>query len=381
LSDAAARSNASAKRAAAQRVETIVTQFQRKGFVRCEPAILQRVAPFVDHRGEDFLKGLYATSDQRGVELCLRPEYTIPVCLDYLASPLAGQRADFAYGGPVFVWPGRGDNEDGEYPEVGLESFGRDDREAADAEILAATLEAAAQAGGRDLDIRLGDAGLVSRFIACLDLPPVWRRRLAAGYQRGLTLEEIFTPPKTAIADSSGIVKALEQVGADDARKLVQDLLSLAGIAPIGGRGADEIAERFLEQAALAAGDGAPQEKRALTQAFFSIEDAPDVALKTLGALASSARLDLARELDALENRINLIAATGLSLDDMRFSTHFSRRLDYYTGFVFEARSNKSGVRLCGGGRYDHLLKTLGARTDIPAVGAALWPDVLENGA
>ena len=40
------------------------------------------------------------------------------------------------------------------------------------------------------------------------------------------------------------------------AHHLVTDLLSIAGIAAVGGRSVDEIAERFLEQAALGAGRG-----------------------------------------------------------------------------------------------------------------------------
>lgn len=362
-------------------IASSVALFESRGFTRCEPPVLQAVAPFVDHRGEDFLKGLYVTSDQRGRELCLRPEYTIPVCLDYLASAAAGDRADVAYGGPVFGWSARGEGETGESAEAGVESFGRTDAEAADADILAATLAAARLAGAPPFEVRLGDAGLVSRFIDCLDLAPVWRRRLIAFYQRGLPIGEAFTPPRTAFAGGAGIVAALEKIGADDASRLVQDLMSLAGISKIGGRGADEIAERFLEQAMLSAGDGATPQKRGLAEAFFAIDDRPRDALRALMRLAQDAGLDLSQALEALEKRLELIAATGCALEEMRFSTSLSRRLDYYTGFVFEATPRGGGPRVAGGGRYDHLLKRLGAPRDIPAVGAALWPQPSWKGA
>ena len=47
-------------------------------------------------------------------------------------------------------------------------------------------------------------------------------------------------------------------VGSDPkaAHALVTDLLSIAGITTVGGRTVDEIAYRFLEQSALAAGGG-----------------------------------------------------------------------------------------------------------------------------
>ena len=53
------------------------------------------------------------------------------------------------------------------------------------------------------------------------------------------------------------------------------------------------------------------------------------------------------------------------------------RNLDYYTGFVFEARdpNRPSDPPIVGGGRYDRLATTLGASAPVPAVGAALWAD------
>ena len=44
------------------------------------------------------------------------------------------------------------------------------------------------------------------------------------------------------------------------AHALVTDLLSIAGINAVGGRSVGEIADRFLEQAALGAQTSLPQE-------------------------------------------------------------------------------------------------------------------------
>jgi ATP phosphoribosyltransferase regulatory subunit HisZ len=45
---------------------------------------------------------MYLTTDPQGRELCLRPDLTIPVSRDYLASPSAGTPQGFCYLGPVF---------------------------------------------------------------------------------------------------------------------------------------------------------------------------------------------------------------------------------------------------------------------------------------
>lgn len=361
----------------------ILGHFEREGFARREPRLLQPAGVFLDRSGEDFRGRLYLTSDASGAEFCLRPEYTIPVCLDYLASPEAGRAAAYAYGGSIFRAPEHGATGYGEFLQAGIESFGRDDREAADAEILGAALEAAKAGNAGALAVRIGDAGLVAAFLDRLDLPPVWRRRIEAGHARGQSPAEMFAPPRRngAAAEQSGVLAALTKVDPADARRLVEDLLSIAGIAAVGGRSAAEIAERFLDQATLADGEGVSQEKRALADRFFAIEGAPDAASAALRRLADDAKLDLGAALDAFDTRSGFIAARGLALDDMIFSASFARRLDYYSGFVFEARHVSGGEPVIGGGRYDRLLKTLGARTDIPAVGAAIWIDRLDSAA
>ena len=59
---------------------------RRPATSRPSPAILQPAEPFLDLSGEDIRKSLYLTTDASGEELCLRPDLTIPVARDYLAS-------------------------------------------------------------------------------------------------------------------------------------------------------------------------------------------------------------------------------------------------------------------------------------------------------
>ena len=55
---------------------------------------------------------------------------------------------------------------------------------------------------------------------------------------------------------------------------------------------------------------------------------------------------------------------------DINFVANFGREVEYYTGIVFEVFSGKKEI--ARGGRYDDLLKSLGAKKNIPAVGAAI---------
>ena len=70
-------------------------------------------------------------------------------------------------------------------------------------------------------------------------------------------------------------------------------------------------------------------------------------------------------ELDTL---FDLIDAYGMS-EWVQFDASIVRGLAYYTGSVFEAHDREGKFRaICGGGRYDNLLSTLGGK-DLPATG------------
>src|SRR6202051_694721 len=136
------------------KAQALVTSFERAGYERVEPATLQPAEPFLDLSGEDIRKRMYLTLDRQGLELCLRPALTIPVSRDYLPSPKAGKPAGFCYLGPVFR---HRESEPAEFLQAGIESFGRTDIAAADAEMLALGLEAAGHYGVGAPEIRLGD--------------------------------------------------------------------------------------------------------------------------------------------------------------------------------------------------------------------------------
>src|SRR6476619_3247463 len=165
--------------------EALLLPFAQAGYVQAEPDILQPAEPFLDLSGEDIRKSLYLTTDPGGEELCLRPGLTIPVARDYLASPRAGQPAGFSYLGPVFRYRG---GRPSEFLQAGIESFGRQDRAEADAEMLALALQATETFGLTGLEIRTGDVALFNALIDALGLYPVWRRRLVKDFNRKVSL-------------------------------------------------------------------------------------------------------------------------------------------------------------------------------------------------
>jgi ATP phosphoribosyltransferase regulatory subunit len=354
------------------RAQALVASYVRAGYAQTEPPVLQPAEPFLDLSGEDIRRRMFLTSDPEGRELCLRPDLTIPVSRDYLASPAAGKPAGFCYLGAVFR---HRENAAAEFMQAGIESFGRADKAAADAEMLALGLEATTLYGLSGPEIRIGDVGLFTAFVAALDLAPVWKRRLVKDFNRKSSLahdlDQLTLTSANGAPEYQGVLAALSNSDPKAAHHLVTDLLSIAGIAAVGGRSVAEIADRFLEQAALNAPTRLPRDTRALIERFLAVRGDPDEAAGELRALAADARIELGSALDLFETRTGFLAARGVDVRAITFSTGFGRGFDYYTGFVFELHAPRTRSALVAGGRYDGLLSRLGARAPIPAVGFA----------
>jgi len=367
------------------RADSLVAAFARAGYSRVSPAILQPAEPFLDLSGEDMRRRMFLVTDAAGRELCLRPDLTIPVARDYLASAAAAQPAGFCYLGPVFRDRGAAS---GEFLQAGIESFGRADKAAADAEALALGIAATAHYGLAAPRIVMGDVALFAALIAALDLAPAWKRRLLKDFNRKATLaqdlERLTLASGQKRSEYQGVLAALANANPKAAQLLVTDLLSIAGKSAVGGRSIGEIADRFVEQAELGASNALPSETRALIARFLAIADTPADAAAALRALAAEARISLSPALDLFENRIglliDLLAARGVDVDRIEFATAFGRGVDYYSGFVFELHDPAGRVegQLVAGGRYDVLLSRLGSPQPVAAVGFAAWIERLE---
>ena len=359
----------------AARVGAASAVLREAGYRPINPAIIQVASPFLDLGGEDIRASLYFTTDRAGAELCLRPEFTIPVCRAYLSDGHAGTAARFSCAGPVFRFRS---GEPDEFVQVGLESFGRTDTAAADAEILGLAIDAVSASGYGPLATVFGDAGLLTALLDTLQLPATWQRRLKRGLDKGEQPASILAAAPGRASDHAGVLAALAGTDEAGARALVDDLLSIAGIASVGGRSASEIAERFLGQVALRTAPAFGREQQAILERYLAINGEPDAAASELRALARDTGLDLGAALDLFEERISFMAVQGVNLPTTTFSGAFRHNLDYYTGFVFQAHGvGAPGVPVLTGGRYDRLAQALGSDVAIPAVGAAIWADRL----
>ena len=146
----------------------VLKLFAARDAAPVEVAVLQPAEPFLDMAGEDLRRRIFLTESETGQTLCLRPEFTIPVCLDHIASQ-AGTPRRYSYLGEVFRQRREGGNE---FFQAGIEDLGDTDIAAADARLVAdahALLTLALP--GRALEITLGDQSIFEAVLAALGLP------------------------------------------------------------------------------------------------------------------------------------------------------------------------------------------------------------------
>jgi len=356
--------------AAADRLRPL---FERAGARWIELPVLHPADPFLETAGEDIRRRMFVTEGPTGERLALRPDFTIPVCLEHLKS--GGGPARYAYGGLAFR---RHDQGSPERLETGYEDLGRDDRVAADAEALALAAEGAAAVRPGPLAVRVGDIGLFSALLRALGLPGRWRRRLRHSFGLPAVMArnlDRLSPPReqddlrldpelracTARGDRDGLTALLaERAGAH-------------GFGPGVGRAPAHIAERFLDGLALPDAALAAEAVR-VVRAFLELRCELDDAAEGLARFAAEHRVAFGEPLATFAARAAAMAKRlpGLAV---RYEGGFGRPLDYYTGLVFEIGAAGLDAPLVGGGRYDRLLELLGAPAPVPAVGFTLRLD------
>ncbi len=357
---------------AAQDVK-IARVFARHNYIRIEPPIVEPADVFLEQSGEDTRRHLYVFDDAAGNELCLRPDLTIPACRMYLRGKQRAGAARLSYNGPAFRYDPTG--EPNQFLQAGVECLGMADAPRADAEVLALTLQAIEAAGLRRYNVQIGDLGLFFGLIDRLDLPPRWRAQLKHQFWR----PDYFRALVTRLANGgtqtrNALVMRVGGLNEKQAQAAVAGILAGMSAPLTGGRSVAEIAERLMQQAWDAQTGGLSREIVSVLDAFFKINGAPDTAIRQIRDLAKSVKISLKPEIATFERRLELLRKQKIDTGKFQYAGQFGRTLEYYTGFVFDVTAMRKGdsLQIAGGGRYDRLLKRLGAARDIPAVGSAI---------
>lgn len=287
---------------------TIWTVFASFGYKEVETPSFEYYDCYSGERGQITQETLYKFFDEQGRILALRPDFTTSIAR-MAATKAAGEMtpARYMYTGSVY----RAEHTEGvrnrEITQSGIELIGSYSAKA-DAEVIAAAMEAVTALGIEDFSMEIGQVAFFTGLVEQLGLDSDTTEKLRA------SIDSKNSP------SIKNIVKNLDI--ADDVKKLMIDLPYLFG-------GADII-------------------------------DRADV--KGLNPTSKAA-------LDNLREIYNLLTLYGfekyISLD-----LGMLQSIDYYTGSIFKCYTHGVGFPIAAGGRYDNLMGGFGEAKG--AVGCAM---------
>ena len=359
--------------------------FTKADFEPVAPAILQPADILLDCSGEALRARTYVFSDLDGHELCLRPDLTVPTARLYLErNPTVHEEARYCYNGPTFRYsPADGKNtRPREFRQMGLELYAKSDRLAAEAEIFKLTIEGIEKAGLADYKIRIGDLGLFNAFIDAIDIPLRWRIRLKHHFWRPDTfhklLRELSGEDESTVPHKDGWPK-LDTKDKLGAMLIISNHMRDKKIPLIGTRSLEEITKRLMDRQLDAAEERLSKDKVQLIEDYLAIQGPPRAAMARIIDLTDKADINISKAFKRFGKRLDLFKDQGIDLKNAEFSAEFGRSFEYYTGFVFQIEAPNSDEigPVAGGGRYDGLLKKLGALDKVRAVGCAIHTERL----
>jgi len=371
--------------AEAARVSAVLQQsMARFGYQPVETPIVEYADLFLTKSGDEAANRLF-NFEVRGRQLCLRPEFTASAARLYVERfQHAPKPLRWQFAGPVFRYESPQRSHSRQFTMLGVELIGPSGV-AGDAETIGLAAYGLSAVGLGDWTLAIGHVGLVNALLERFELD---RRthRFALGQIENLRrpdrgrafVEEQFAAMYSGLPQQTErLEQSIERLnamdGESDLGKALELLLESANLGTTGtGRTNEDVARRLLRKRRRAGQQ--PAVKRALDflEMLTAIEGDPDEAFSALESLLpdDESIRETARSFRAV---LDLLPAYGVAPERIRLQMGLARGLNYYTGIVFEAhtRAGDAASQLCGGGRYDDLIRILGAGQNTPAIGFA----------
>ncbi len=290
---------------------------RRYAFVEYDGPPLEPLDLYTKKSGDEIVGQLYNFVDKGGRDVALRPEMTPTVARMVAARANALRKPVRWFSMPqLFRYERQQKGRLREHFQLNVDLFGSSDI-AADAELVACAVDMMRAFGltSSDVVVRVSDRRVLQGFLASLAVPA------------------------DAMLDVYGIIDKLDRTPAP----VSAERLSALGLSA-------EAVTRIVDIASV---------------------DLSEVRARLAGSPAAVHAEDFARYL------AYTAVLLGGDASWLRLDLSIVRGLAYYTGIVFELFDRSGEFRaICGGGRYDTLLQSLGG-ADLPALGFGMGDVVL----
>ena len=339
--------------------ENILRSIKAKGFKFIELDSVIETNHIVERSGESFRRFIFSFNDQKGNELCLRPDLTIASCLRYLNEKIKGT-AKVHYYGQAFR-----KNLKKTDPiirnQIGFEIIGSKNEKKDDKQIIETSIKSLSKFNYSSGNLVIGNVEIFKLLLNKLDIPKRWRLRM----QRHFWRESYFNDLLKRLETNSDVDPTIVEIDKAKYRRMLKGDQS----KQIAGRSVNEILTRFNNKIKDPRRAKKGRNVALIIKEFLKINCPMDKAANKLNQFFKKNKINLRVEKDYFP-----IAKNKYAKLNIRFSASFGRQLEYYTGMVFkiDIKSKSKKINIINGGRYDNLIADLGSSKITPAVGAAI---------
>lgn len=341
------------------------------GYELIETPIIENADLFLTKAGDKVAEKLF-TFERHGQILALRPEFTAAAAHLYTLQQ-EKQVARWQFSGAVFEDDPANHNHEYQHYSVGAELIGMSNI-IADAEIISMAVHGLLGLDIQDWTLVIGHVGLTQRLLAKFELDPrtqhflLSQRHLLRGGSKGkmnvLSHLARYIPNQSSASEIS--------------QSPLELLVNTTRSDTLGGRTHTDITQRIAKKRQQANQQGQINDALYFLQAWMNIESQYDEAMKAIEEFIGDDAISR-QMFEEWRDLIKLLEASQVPMEHVKIQPDLARTWDYYTGVVFEIRT-EDGVQLAGGGRYNELTRLIGGDSETSAVGFAYYADrVLER--
>jgi len=368
--------------------ENLKKCFESYGYKGIVVPIIEYSELHLRKSGDEIISKMYEFKDYGNRKICLRPELTASVARAYLNNLMSESLPiRLYYSGPSFRYDKPQKGRYRQFTQAGIELIGSNS-EISDAEIIWIANKGLCSLGLKKYSLIIGHIGLVLDFLENSGLDERVKRMLLKNMEllsKGGTVQKIrshFEELDIITKDIAknenkkyltDFLKYLEEIDYSKAKKIIYGLLEEIGLGIDGNRVPEEVAERLLFKIKRKNQRKNIDKALEFIKELIKIKGNPKIVFSQINDLIREYNLSK-KPLEELETVIENLDYFNIDWGKVNIDLGFGRGLDYYTGIIFEINYDGLGTQekqICGGGRYNDLIRILGGKRDLPSLGFA----------
>ena len=314
--------------------------------------------------GGNFKQYLFSFYDQNYKDFSLIPDLSIASVIKFIQIKNK-KKIKWSYSGEAY----RKQNKNNKSPiikQTGFEIFGSNTKAKDDNEIIITSLKIFKKSNFKNCELNISNIEIFHTLVNKLSLPLRWKEKIKRHFSREIYFNQLLKK----LSDNTDINPKVVENDKALAEKFRKKDLS----KNYSGRSLKDILERFDLKNYQDPRNLSNKKSVKIIKDYLKITCPIEKAPRYLNNFFKKNNLNIFISSDYFPIKKNNIKDTRVY-----FSTNINRSVSYYTGMTFniQVKVNKKKLIFLSGGRFDNLIKNLGNKTDLPAVGAAINRSIL----